>query len=202
MEQEKSNVRVLCFDPALSCAGWGVIDFNPEKNKPVVTRFGSIKPAVDAAKVLHRDEVAQFGKRLITLGLLEEQVVLLMNEFLPDYIVVEDIFYNPKRPNAYAALLQWICVVDILCKVRFGKRVYKVPTRSAKQYVTGSGGALKISVRQAILDDTNVEFKQKKQAENLSDHEADALAVGLCWIGTVYPGVAAGVNCLAEDTDE
>lgn len=202
MSNDNTTIRLLCFDPALSCSGWAIIDYRPDRNTEVISRFGTIKPAQIAAKVAHKDEVSLFSKRTVSLALLREQVTALIEEHKPDYVIVEDSFFNPKRPNAYASLVQWTCVVAMLCRDVFNMPIFKIPTRSAKQCVTGTGGAGKVSVRQAILEDPEINFKQKRQAEGISKHESDAIAVGHCFIKEILPGILAGGGMTIVEEEE
>jgi Holliday junction resolvasome RuvABC endonuclease subunit len=189
------NIRLLCLDPALSICGWSVIDIRLElmkKNtepKISVNRFGCIKSNMEAVRATNRDQVSLYGKQIFSLGLLRDNVAALIEEFQPDHVIIEDAFYNPKMPNAFASLLQCICVVAMLCRDRFNKTIHRIPTRSAKQTIFGSGGANKQDVISAVLNCEHIVFKQKKNSINLTEHEADSIAIGYHFAIHILPGL-------------
>ena len=176
--RKKDIVRVLAFDPALSNTGWSVIDYNMRTGEKTIIKTGCIKPGQKAGLVAHRDEVNYYDKNTVSLRLLREMVREIYAQYQPQHIVVEDAFFNPKRPNAYASLLGWIVTIKMLARDEFDKPIYRVPTRKAKQELTGSGGNGKVTVKQSILDNDKITFRGKKQAELMSDHESDSIAVG------------------------
>lgn len=190
-------IRVLCYDPSFSNTGWAILDIKPSTGKVVVHRFGVLKPGQQADRVAHRDDVTTYGKRAISMKLLKECVHKLQEEFKPDYVSVEDAFFNPKRPNAYASLLFWICSVTIIYHENYQKPIYRIPTRTIKQRLTGSGGKGKGSVKDAIIKSEEIVFKQKKQAEIATDHEFDAIAVGYYFIKEILPSILSAKKLAA-----
>lgn len=188
--------RSLNIDPALSICGWSVLDLKLEqcKNvqvipKVVVNRFGCIMSSSEANKVLYRPEVDIYGKQLITLCMLRESIDCLIKEFKPNFMVIEDAFYNPKFPSAYASLLQCICTISVMCRDRYNLPVYRIPTRSAKQTIFGTGSANKKDIIEAVLSSPNIVFKQKKSSSLIGEHEADSIAIGYHFMLNNLPGL-------------
>ena len=174
---QADNVKVLAFDAGMQVTGYAVIE---RKNGTyVVSRFGSIKASAQVSRVLYKDRVEEFGKSTIALSYLNEQIEILMNEIRPDFVVVEDAYLNPRIPQAYQSLIQWICAVKIMLYKTFGKALHRLPTKIAKRAAFGSGSAEKENVMDAILTREDIDFKQKKQSVQISEHEADAIAVGI-----------------------
>jgi Holliday junction resolvasome RuvABC endonuclease subunit len=184
-----SSLRILCFDPALTLSGWAVLDLKQSTIPISVYRFGTISPSKLASVAALRDKVNEFSKRLISLALLREKVLELLDEFKPDYIVVEDAFYHPKRPNAYISLMQWINILEMTTYQHLNKPVYRIPTRAAKLCVAGSGDGDKLNIQTAILNRTDIVFKQKKLIENLNEHVSDAIAVGYTFCVNYLPAL-------------
>jgi Holliday junction resolvasome RuvABC endonuclease subunit len=171
--------RTLNIDPALSICGWSVLDLKLEqcKNvqvipKVVVNRFGCIMSSSEANKVL-----------------LRESIDCLIREFKPNFMVIEDAFYNPKFPSAYASLLQCICTISVMCRDRYNLPVYRIPTRSAKQTIFGTGSANKKDIIEAVLSSPNIVFKQKKSSALIGEHEADSIAIGYHFMLNNLPGL-------------
>jgi len=183
--------RVLAFDPAMGVTGWSVMDADDSTGFKdcVVFKFGSIKPASTVSKVLYSDKVNTFGKSTVSLNYLQEQVCLLIDEFKPDFIAIEDTYLDPRRPTAYASLLQWICAVKLVCLQRYNMPIFLVASKVAKQSVTGHGGSTKVSIQESLLDRSDVKFKQKKQSDMLSEHEADSIAVGFHFLTNILPSM-------------
>ena len=188
--------RCLNIDPAMSICGWSILDFKIDKIKNntfpkiAINRFGCIKSAAEANKVFYNDQVDIFSKQIITLSLLRDSIGLLIKEFNPDFIIIEDAFYNPKCPSAYGSLLQCICTIAMFCRDKYNKPVYRIPTRSAKQSLFGIGSANKKDIIGAVLACPNLMFKQKKSAELMGEHEADSIAIGYHFIMNVLPGLS------------
>jgi Holliday junction resolvasome RuvABC endonuclease subunit len=180
--------RILCLDPGLGVSGYAAIDIRSDQTLSIY-RFGEILPNRVAESAAKRDEVNIYGKRIIALTTLQDKMRELMVEFVPDYIVCEAIFYHPKRPNAYAALIQWVSIVEMLMYREYQKPLYVIPTRSAKQCLFGNGSATKSNIQEAILDTKEITFKQKQQACLLSEHAADAIAVGYFFWKQIYPSL-------------
>jgi Holliday junction resolvasome RuvABC endonuclease subunit len=62
---------------------------------------------------------------------------------------------------------------------KFQLMLYRIPTKVAKQAIFGAGDASKENVMEAVRNRSDIIFKQPKQALNLTEHEADAIAVGV-----------------------
>lgn len=196
------SVRILCFDPAITLSGWSVLDLKPtQPGIIIVHRFGTISPNKLSSVAAFKEQVEQFSKRLISLALLKDKVIELITEFNPDYIVTEDAFYNPRTPNAFVSLLQWINVVEMVAYSMYNKPVYRIPTRSAKLCVSGSGDGDKVNIQTAIMNREDIVFKQKKQAEQLSEHVSDSIAVGYAFCQNILPALLAKEELSQQPTN-
>jgi Holliday junction resolvasome RuvABC endonuclease subunit len=191
----KKNYRILSIDPALSSCGWSILDLVIEQYKKntepqiIVNRFGCIKSYQEAIKAANREKAEFYSKSLLSLSLLKKNISKLLDEFKPNFVTIEDAFFNPKRPSAYASLINCISTISLLCKEHYLLPVYRIPTRSAKQCIFGEGGANKNDIREAVLASKNITFKQKKNIDNLDEHEADSIAVGYFFILNILPGL-------------
>jgi Holliday junction resolvasome RuvABC endonuclease subunit len=190
----KKQYRILCIDPALSSCGWSILDLMIDQCKKtsipkiVVYRTSCFKSYNEAIKAANRVEANFFGKPVLGLSILIKNMTQLIELYKPDFVVIEDAFFNPKRPNAYASLISCIVTISQMCRNLFKLPVYRVPTRSAKASIA-MGGAKKVDVQKAVLENPNITFKQKKSREMLNDHEADSIAVGHFFITSLLPGI-------------
>lgn len=198
----KKLTRIAAFDPALSVCGWAIMDLilvDPKTNKVkiVVTSHGTIKAAMKANRVAYRDDTNKYGRTIISLSLLRESVLVLVRNNKPKYITIEDAFFNPKRPNAFASLIQCILTISLACKDHFSLPSFRIPTRTAKQTLTGSGGFNKLDVHSAVLNSDLIEFKESKKSDKepqLTPHESDAIAVGYHFLLKMYPSIANNIG--------
>lgn len=181
------NIRILSFDPGLTMTGWAVLDFNLKTAVMTVFKLGLLTPNKIISRVNMKDEVDKYGKRLIALVTLRQLVTMLYDTYVPDYVVVEDSFFNSRFPTAYAALIHWTMTVDLLMRDKYSKPVFKIPPKLVKHYISGTGDANKYNVRQAILDNKKIKFKSKQLYNNLVEHTSDAIAIGWAFLQEYLP---------------
>lgn len=179
---KKLTIRVLAIDPGLTNTGWAVLDYDVSTGKYVVTNLGAFHPGPTADKSDHRVDTEKFSKRTISLTLLRENLNGLFLDTKPDYVAIEDIFFNPSRPSAHAALAMWHCVARMASYDILQKPVEIIQTKIAKQYTTGSGGNGKLTVQQAISNNPNIKFRTKMIEMSMDEHCADAIAVGYAFV--------------------
>lgn len=178
----KSNtIRVLAIDPGLTNTGWSLLEYDIKSGKIVVSRLGDFHPAPTAEKTIYRDQVNKFSKRTISLKLLRESFQKIFLETKPQYVAIEDIFFNPTRPMAHAALAMWHCVARLAALDVLNEPVEIVPTKIAKQAITGRGDNGKFSVQQAIITNKDISFKAGLESQ-MNEHCADSVAVGYAFI--------------------
>ena len=174
---KNKTVRVLAIDPGLTNTGWVLLECDAYSGKLVVTRFGEFHPGPAADKSNNRDLVNKFSKRTISLKFLRESLQKIFLDVKPQYVAIEDIFFNPTRPMAHAALAMWHCVARLAVMDVLDEPVEIIPTKIAKQEITGRGDGGKLSVQQSIMMSDDISFKPGV-AENMDEHNADAIAVG------------------------
>ena len=181
------KIRTLNFDPGLSKTGWSVTDVDIEKGALVVTRLGEIKPSAAADRVDRKEEVERYSKRVVTLTVLRAEIIHLLDEFKPDFIVMEDIFFNRFRPNAYSALCMWQCTARLTVRDHAHKPITAIAPKMVKSVISGKGTSDKNNVQKAILSNSNIRFKNDKLAFGLSEHCADSIAIGYTFMVSFLP---------------
>ena len=169
-------MTILSFDPGLSFSGWAYSVI--ENNIFSVQDCGLITPNKTVDHKEHRGEVELYGKRIITLSLLRGMIVELMNQFHPDVVVSEDAFFNPRRPGAYEALIQWILTVSFLLRDEYHLPLHRIPPKLVKKYISGIGTADKEGVRNAVAQHKDIMVQPDIIVDNLVEHEGDAIAIG------------------------
>ena len=179
---KKHQIKVLAIDPGLTNTGWVMMEHDLDSRITVLTKFGSFHPGPAAEKAEHKEELEKFSKRTISLKLLWENLRSILLAEQPDYIAVEDIFFNPQRPTAHAALAMYHGITRMVCMDVLRKPIEIIQTKIAKQEMTGSGGNGKLSVQQGILTHKDIKFKNKQVESQMDEHCADAVAVGYAFI--------------------
>jgi len=183
------KIRVLSFDPGLTKAGWSVNDYDPSTQTMHVVKYGFLTPKPEAAKVINRTEVEIFGLRVISLALLRRYIRELVTEYKPDYTATEDAFYCSRMPAAYGSLIQWIVSVENLLHDEFRLTMMRIAPKDVKHSISGSGNSGKLSVQQAILSNSNIQFRAKTDLLQMCEHEGDAIAVGWTFCTKFLPGM-------------
>lgn len=183
------NIRILGFDPGLTLAGWAVCDYITQTGQLVIHKFGVIASNKIVSRANMREDVALYGKRIMALAYLRHQVQNLLMEFKPIYVISEDAFFDFRRPTAYAALLQWIVSVELVLKDNLNMPLFKVAPKLIKSCISGAGDAKKIGVLNAILDNDNIQFKQKGCETELIEHTADAIAACYTFTREILPSL-------------
>jgi len=169
-------MKILSFDPGLSYSGWAYT--NADHGIFSVEQCGLLTPNKTVDHKEHRDEVELYGRRIITLALLRVMVRDLINRFHPDIVVSEDAFFNPRRPGAYEALIQWILTVSFILRDEFQLPLYRIPPKLVKKYISGMGTADKEGVKKAVAEHKDIRLSPDINIDNLMEHEGDAIAIG------------------------
>lgn len=181
----QESIKILSFDPSLSDAGWAVAEYHLGTGNSTILKTGNLSPNKLATRVNMSEQVEKYGKRLISLDILEEMVIKLVEENKPDYVVSEDAFINPGMPSAFISLIHWLNTIELLLYKRYKKPLIKLAPKTVKMIVTGSGASGKIPVLESILNDKHVSFKHKVNSKDLNEHTSDAIAVGIAFARTV-----------------
>ena len=149
------------IDPGSSCTGLGVVEeINSELR---VVYWGSIKSKAQQS----------FPERL---KLIYDELVTVIQEFNPDEVAVEDMFFATNVKSALK--LGQTRGVAILSAVNEGKPVSEYSPLEVKQSVVGYGRAEKQQVQEMVT--TLLRLKEKPGPFDASD----ALAVAICHIHT------------------
>ena len=151
-------LRVLGIDPGSHITGYGMV--GSDKGTLIHICDGSIVTG---------------SKNPLTLKLnsIFDAIHKVINEFKPDAVAVEDIFYAKNARSAI--MLGHARGVAILCAAQHGLPVFAYSPMKIKQAVVGYGNATKEQVQKMVKALLKMESVSKPDA-------SDALAAAICHI--------------------
>jgi crossover junction endodeoxyribonuclease RuvC len=150
-------MRVLGIDPGSETLGWGVVEGENLKYRPV--DFGTVRSSPREA----------FSKRLLKIGAGIDEII---ERFGPDVISVEEAFY---ATNVKVAMkLGQVRGVVLYIGEKAGLEIAEYSPRLVKQTVVGYGNAEKHQVQEMVR--LLLKMKQAPQPHDA----ADALALAIC----------------------
>ena len=175
---KNNKYKILSIDPGTTACGWSILEYDPSSPIITVLKLGVIASRKIVIRAAMRDRVAIYGKTILSLEILREKVDEIIKQNKPDFIAIENAFFNPKFPSAYAILIQCIFTIEQLIYSKYGLPLYKIPTRSAKETLSGNGGAKKETIQDIILNHQDITFKNEKLKYTITQDESDAIAIG------------------------
>jgi crossover junction endodeoxyribonuclease RuvC len=151
-------MRILGIDPGIAQSGWGVVDADGQRYRPV--SFGVIKTEASMALEARIHEIAtKIGELAVEHGV--------------QAVSMEDIFFAKNISSA-------INVAKVIGAVIQQVSLQKLPVRlftplQIKLAVTGYGTAEKNQVQEMVR------LLLKLEKKPTSDHAADSLAAAICY---------------------
>jgi len=150
--------RALGIDPGLVRTGWGVVE--SIGGRPTVLGHGVICPPTDA----------DLPARLASGA---EQLRLVVAEYRPDFVALEEIFTAPRHPRS-ALLMAHMRGAICLTLAQAGVPIVPLTATTVKQRLTSSGHASKDQVQRMVLRLTGMEPVRRMKLD-----ETDAIALAL-----------------------
>lgn len=150
-------MRVLGIDPGVAITGYSIIDEAKNRYTRVDSGLIRTKSSQEAA---------------LRLKIIHEAVVGLIEQFVPQALSIEKIFFS--RNVRTALQVGEARGVIILAAAKNGLDVFQYTPLQIKQSVAGYGQAEKAQVQHMV------KMLLKLSPENLVDDEADAMAAALC----------------------
>lgn len=183
------RLRILSFDPGLSTSGWNLSIYDTSTKEMFIEKCGMLFPNENVTLSKNKINSIRYGSRIMTLDQLRNDIRNLMDIFRPDFVVSEDAFYNPTRPTAYCALVQWLTTVSIVLFDEYQHTLFKLAPKIAKQVISGFGGAEKLGVQYAVTHKQDIKFDKSIDVKNLSEHTCDSIGIGYTFIQEVLPSI-------------
>ena len=150
-------MRILGIDPGYAIVGYGIMDYQGNKFS-----------AVDYGAIL-TEAKEDFPQRLKHIY---DRVCILINTYKPDYMAVEELFFNTNVKTAIA--VGHARGVLLLAAQNAGIPIFEYTPLQIKQAVTGYGRADKNQVQQMVKLLAGLEKVPSP------DDTADAIAVAIC----------------------
>ena len=150
-------MRILGIDPGYATIGYGIVDFDNSKFKTV--NYGAIITKPDLP----------FAKRL---EVIYRDVSQLINDFHPNAISIEKLFFNTNTTTAID-VAQARGVILLAAQMN-SVEIYEYTPLQVKSAVTGFGRAEK----HQVMEMTKALLSLKKVPK--PDDTADALALAIC----------------------
>ena len=155
-------MRVLGIDPGIALAGFGIVEIS--RNGLRAGKYGHISTE-SGVPVAHR------------LKILYDDMCTVIEEYQPDVVAVEELFFNKNVKTAIVA--SHARGVIILAAVNAGLDVAEYTPLQVKQAVVGYGRASKAQVQAMVTRLLNLKEIPKP------DDTADALAVAICHANSI-----------------
>ncbi len=172
--------NIIGIDPGSQTLGLSVLSFDVTTLEIVSTQaqtfIGDKLPFYDPYTV------TTHGERLARIYAHRTNLFNILCHYRPITLVCESPFFNPRRPNAYAALL------EVMAEVRNGLRMYDpymtlitIDPPTVKKAVGAAGNADKEGVFNALLKkQEELKFTTMNNIQTLDEHSVDAVAVAYC----------------------
>ncbi len=150
-------MRVLGIDPGFAITGYSIIDYIGNKFK-----------LIDSGAVLTKAGVS-FPQRLTKIY---DDLNLIIDEYSPDAIAVEELFFNQNTKTAINVAQARGIILIVGCKR--GIPTFEYTPLQVKQAVTGYGRADKMQVQRMVQSILKVDKVPKL------DDITDSMAIGIC----------------------
>ena len=185
LRDDPTPFRAIGIDPGTDTLGLSVLDLDLKDGEIRVeeslTFFGS-------KMVRERQGVADdHGARFARLQGLEEALVQSFFYWKPHAIICESPFYNPRRPGAYAALIEAVGMVQrAVYSYAPHMALLTIDPASAKAHlgVSGKSGDKEL-VKQAIVKRIDLHNPHGIDLTALDEHSIDSLAIAYYRIAQV-----------------
>ena len=152
---------ILGIDPGLANTGWGVVDFNGHKFRPV--SYGTVRTKPE-------------DKLEIRIAQIAGRVSEIAKQYNAQYVSMEDIFFAKNEVSAIgvAKVIGAICYAMYQCNIP----VKTYTPLQLKMAMTGSGRAEKKQIQEMARIFLGLDKIPRP------DHAADALAAAVCFGNT------------------
>ncbi len=148
---------ILGIDPGIALVGYGVISY--DKNKLTCLQYGCIETMAHTP-IQER------------LHIIHEEMGCLIDEFKPDEIAFEELFFYKNQKTAIT--VAQARGVEVLSAIEHNIPVYEYTPLQIKQSITGYGRAGKLQIQRSVQT-----FLNLSELPN-PDDAADGLAVAIC----------------------
>lgn len=178
MDTDKNNgiYRIIGIDPGTETLGVSVLDLNLSdlsiKSCKAFTLIGSQSEYFD------KETARYHSHRQARLEAHRQNLFSLFNELEPSLVCIESPFYNPRRPNAFAPLVETLlCVREALLRYDWHMKLSPLDPPRVKKAIGAKGNAGKDDVKIALEKHLSELKLDKAYFEELDEHSVDAICV-------------------------
>ncbi len=150
-------MRIMGIDPGIAIVGWGVLDYDKMKFRPVAYDSLMTKAGLPVEERLRQ---------------IFEGLGALMDKYKPDAVSVEELFWNTNQKTGIT-VAEARGVILLTAKLR-GIPIFEYTPLQVKQAVVGYGRAEKKQVITMVTTLLGLEKPPKP------DDTADAIALAMC----------------------
>lgn len=171
--------HVIATDPGSQTLGLAVLSFDVETLDIIKTRAQTFTG--DKLPYINQWTAAVHGDRIARIHAHRQNLYNILSYYKPILVACESPFYNPRRPNAYGAL------VEVMTEIRNAvimydpyMKLHTIDPPTVKKAVGAAGNADKVAVRAALLKIRDNLKLTTEDIDSMDEHSIDAVAVGYC----------------------
>jgi Holliday junction resolvasome RuvABC endonuclease subunit len=174
----KTVLKILGFDLG-SNVGWAYCSYDTRTKKMLVNDFDT----VDLRTKMMRTNIVQQRPFISTqqaqLVVFTKLIRKLTSKLVFDAFVSEDVFFRFGRVQTYRSLAIYLNELERIVNLERNSPLYKIAPTLIKKTITSAGTANKLDVQQAIINNSEIDFKINEYGSNeiiLDEHSGDAIA--------------------------
>jgi hypothetical protein len=176
--------RILAIDNGSSNLGEVVLDLDLRSGVYYLRHAQTFVSDRMITNNLHQGEVITHGARWARQCTLEDCVGDSLEVWEPDDVAVESPFFMPRRVQSFEVLTEMMVKIRQAVQRYSGRNISTVTPGEAKRAVQPRDknfSMKKVVMRDCILRLTNLEIGDDIDINNLSEHEYDAISVGIAF---------------------
>lgn len=186
--------RVLAFDPAISLAGFAIVDYDDDKNTFTVPYYGVINGDTFFSR---KDPLTkEFSRSFCILEKYELHIKDMVNLYKPDLIVCESAFAY-KFVAALISLTLVIHTIRRASRYELGKDISTLAPQEVKRLLADyriertkiKGIKTKDLTASVVLTHPNIQIVENEQYplnEEIPSHITDAIGIGVSYFLREY----------------
>lgn len=178
-DNSSSVLTIVSIDPGCTNLGFAAMGIDLKINEIVYTEAFTF----NSDKMLSDDHYIGESHTERTEKILAQRnnLVSMFKHYSPNVICCESPFYNALRPAAYGALKEIMSgISDASLIYNPSVNLILYPPSIIKKALGGSAIADKVSVKEQVLKNNEINFRGPYPLTKLDEHAIDAIAVGYC----------------------
>lgn len=181
--EDYSIIRILSIDPGLNNTGISIITF--DYHNRVILSIETFLLQVEKLSPINWIDTDTHSERALKLMRMREAFHRILVNFNPCLVVSESAFYNPKFPQAYAALIEVIntfrtCLLDYNYNIGF----YTIAPTVIKTTIKANKFKGKDPIKDAVKLIPEIMDVLVDDIETLDQHSIDSIAIGYTFLKT------------------